>query len=151
MNVKQMHLGWSYSLNQEEFHGVYDTKEEAIEEALDAIECDGDQQDVFYIAQAIEPKIEIDPINIIEKMQDQAIQEYDYYAFDYLNRVSREDIAELYDRLNKEFNDWQEKNGYKPNFYDIRSEESYSINDYDSEKREITKQHKQTDIFQMGC
>jgi hypothetical protein len=151
MNVKQSHLGWSYSLNQEEFYGVYDTKEEAIEEALDAIECDGDVQDVFYIAEAIEPKIEIDPINIIENMQDQAIQEYDYYAFDYLNRVSREDIAELYDRLNKEFNDWQEKNGYKPNFYDIRSEESYSINDYDSEKREITKQHKQTDIFQMGC
>ena len=70
---------------------------------------------------------------------------------DYLNRVSRADIAELHDRLNKEFNDWQEKNGYKPNFYDIRSEESFSINDYDSEKREITKQHKQTDIFQMGC
>jgi hypothetical protein len=150
MNVKQSHLGWSYSLNQEEFHGVYETKEEAIEEALDVIECDGDEQDVFWIAEALEPIISVNASQVLEYLRDESLSEYGEYVDDYLLDVNRVDEDELTDMLTKVFKNWSDKNGYKPNFYGIGKEESFSINDYDSEKREIKKQHKQTDIFQMG-
>lgn len=109
---------WTTSTDGEIFTGeIYNTKEEAIE----ALEDDFDLENGHWIGQ-----IESIPLSslvigdfIVEDIQTRAQDQAGESAEDYLNDVSKEEVAEL----EQVIVDWFEKKGYVPRFYAIKNSE----------------------------
>ena len=106
--------------------GVYDTKEEAIEEGKkDAIENGRQSFKVGIIEDA--PNFGIDVDSVIEQIQENMYNEMGEVAEDYLDDVTKDDTLELEKRLNEVFYKWQEEHNYKPSFYKVISEEVIEV------------------------
>lgn len=113
---------WCFSFNEEDFQGNYDTKYEAIEVAKDYI----DDEKVFWIGQTKEVSLGINIDYILDDLNDQAYQQVNYHADDFLHDVTDEHHVELEEQLNKKLLDWIYKY-YKPNFYSVKNIEMIKI------------------------
>ena len=117
---------WCYSTDKENYTGIFDTKEEAIKEGkIDAIDRDKKH---FYIAKAIKdftPCIDTD--FIIELIQEDAYNNGGEWAEDYLDDISKEQLAELDKKLNDVLSDWLNKHNLKPTWFTVEDVEEISL------------------------
>ena len=103
MDKKQ--YAWSFSENSV-FDSYYETIEECLKEARESNE---DNEMIVFIGESAEYKSLIDGITIIEQMQEDADKELQEIAENFLEDVSREQIKELEDGLNKVYHEWLTK------------------------------------------
>ena len=107
MDKKQ--YGWSFS-EDSGFDGYYDTLEECFKEARESNE---DNKMIVFIGEKTEWESSIDGIETIEQMQVDADNELGEIAENFLVNVSREQIKELEDVLNKAYHEWLTKHNFK--------------------------------------
>ena len=101
--------GWSFSEDYG-FDGYYDTLEECFKEARESNE---DNKMIVFIGEKTEWESSIDGIETIEQMQVDADNELGEIAENFLVNVSREQIKELEDVLNKAYHEWLTKHNFK--------------------------------------
>lgn len=116
---------WTYELNKNSdiwFGGLFNTKEEMLEEAnKEAIEY-GLESFRIGNTQAV-PNFGIDAEQVIDDIRNTMYDNVGEASEDYLYYVPSEHLEELEEGLNEVFYKWQEKYGYKPDFYTIVNEE----------------------------
>lgn len=120
---------WTYEIDVDRDiwrGGVFDTKEEAIEEGNS--EAIMEEKKAFKIGITEEIfNFGIDVDRVIEDIQNTMYDEAGEIAEDYLDNVTTEHRLELEGELNKVFYQWQEKHNYKPTFYRVISEEIIEV------------------------
>ena len=117
---------WGYSLNGEDYFGLYDSKEEAIKEG--ETEAREYEKDSFFVARAITFQPHIYAEDVIEEIQQNAYDNGGEYAETYLDDVQRKHRDELEEKLNEVLSNWMNKYGYTPNFYSVEDVETYRLN-----------------------
>lgn len=106
--------------------GVFNTKEEAIEEGNSEAIIEGKMSFKIGITEEIF-NFGIDVDRVIEDIQNTMYDEAGEIAEDYLDNVTTEHRLELERELNEVFYKWQEKHNYKPTFYRVISEEIIEV------------------------
>lgn len=106
--------------------GVFNTKEEAIEEGNSEAIIEGKMSFKIGITEEIF-NFGIDVDRVIEDIQNTMYDEAGEIAEDYLDNVTTEHRLELEKELNEVFYKWQEKHNYKPTFYRVISEEIIKV------------------------
>lgn len=117
---------WGYSLNGEDYDGLYDTKEDAIKQGF--IDAQEYGKEVFFVAKAVitfQPHVYAE--GIIEEIQENAYDEGGEYAETYLDDVKREHLEELEEKLNEVLSNWINKYEYNPNFYSVEDIEEVQV------------------------
>lgn len=106
--------------------GIFDTKEEAIEEGnSEAIEYNKNTFRIGIAEEVYNFGIDID--RVIEDIAETTYSEVGEVAEDYLDDVTTEHRLELERELNEVFYKWQERHNYKPTFYRVVSEEVIQV------------------------
>ena len=121
-------MGWTYELNPRSetfFGGVYDTKEECIVEAKKEATDEGLTE--FRIGETYDVDTGIDGYSLLDNIGERAYEEVGDVAEGYLEDVTNEEREELEIELNKVFDKWKEKYGYKPSFYGVENIETMKI------------------------
>ena len=123
---------FSYSFYEDfDYSGEYDS----VEEALAAARADAKNDDEFknaktvYIGRVYRFVPEIEPWNVIERLQDDADDEADEAAEDYLHYVSDDEANKLGQMLTETFSKWARETGNEPNFFVIKDVKEYSLED----------------------
>ena len=113
----------------------YSCEYDSIEEALAAAKIDAKNADEFkdaktvYIGRVYRFVPEIEPWSVIERLQDDADDEADEAAEDYLQDVSDEEANKLEAMLTETFNKWARDTGNEPNFFVVKDIKEYSLED----------------------
>jgi hypothetical protein len=116
---------WCYSYNGENFEGLCDTREEAIEEAIFEY---GEDYNVIYVGRAKEVNLGVRIDWIIEQIGEDAYEQVGEYAEDYLRDVKQEHARLLKERFDNVLHQWLDEFGYKPNFWTVVDVEKIKIN-----------------------
>jgi len=119
---------WCTSANGETFDGdFFETKAEAIHDFIEKKKQGSEEHQVkvFWVGQASKfiASQFINADRIIDDAQDCAVCEAGEYADDWLSFISKEEMKELDDLLEK----WVKKNKLEPNFYQIRNSERIEL------------------------
>ena len=105
-----------------------DSLYEAIEDFINDLYCDGKINGEGYIETNVNIytpyEDEIDVIDIIEKLYEIALDEYEYADEDYLQNV---DTTWLSQELNKVWKKWKKREKISPPFYEVDHIENYKI------------------------
>ena len=123
---------FSYSFYEDiEYSSEYDSVEEALEAAkLDAKNDDEfKDMDTVYVGRIYRFVPEVDAWSIIERLQDDADDEADEAAEDYLQYVSDDEANKLGKMLTETFNKWARDTGNEPNFFVVKDIKEYSLED----------------------
>lgn len=117
---------WCYSLNGEEYEGLYDSKEDAIEEGNErAYE---NEQETFWVGKAEKTFVPgVDVENLLENIRDNACAEGGEFAEDYLMHTTTEQERELEEKLNEVLHEWLDKYKHEVNFYSVIGEEEIAV------------------------
>ena len=113
----------------------YSCEYDSIEEALEAAKLDVKNADEFkdaktvYIGRVYRFVPEIEPWNVIERLQDDADDEAYEASEDYLQDVSDEEANRLEAMLTETFNKWAKETGNEPNFFVVKDVKEYSLED----------------------
>lgn len=117
----------------------YSCEYDSIDEALEAAKLDAKNADEFkdaktvYIGRVYKFVPEIEPWNVIERLQDDANDEAYEAAEDYLWDISDDDANKLGKMLTETFNKWARETGNEPNFYTVEEIHEYSLEDSEHE------------------
>lgn len=117
---------WCYSLNDENYEGAFDTKEEAIEAAKEEFinDCltlhEGTE---FFVGQVVNPTISFDAERIIEEIDENFFAQCGEYADGWYSGISNEDEKILQDKMEELLVWWVEKTNNKPCFYRVENVE----------------------------
>lgn len=117
---------WCYSLNGEEYKGLYDSKEDAIEEGNES--AYENEKETFWVGKAEKtfvPGVDVD--YLLERIIDRAEEEGGEYAEGYLDGVTNEQEMELEEKLNEVLHEWLDKHKHEVNFYSITGEEEITV------------------------
>lgn len=117
-------MTYSYSFDEENFIGPFDSVEEAIAQARE--DCCGDHSEV-YIGEDGEFYPSVDGEWCMDMLRDQAGSECGEAADSYLDFVTKEAGDELTEMLTDAFNAWAKKNGQEPCFYPVKNVKKYSL------------------------
>ena len=113
----------------------YSCEYDSIEEALAAAKLDAKNDDEFkdaknvYIGRVYRFVPKIEPWNVIERLQDDADDEADEAAEDYLQYVSDDEANKLGKMLTETFNKWAKETNNEPNFFVVKDVKEYSLED----------------------
>lgn len=122
---------WTYEFNLKTDiwrQGLFDTKEEAIEEAKSELKYYDYSDGTIRIGECKEVlNYGIDVDSVLEDISESVYSEVGEAAEDYLRYVNKNEKEELNDKLNEVFFEWQEKYGHKPEYYTIENEEFINI------------------------
>ena len=121
---------WSYKLEEYEqdecVNDVFDTKEEAIKEAIKAAKEFKSEQ--IYIGAAIQDAIPvIDVDEVIDNIVNDMYEAYGELAEGYLNCIKNEQALDLEKKLNAVLQEWLKNNNLEPNFYHIVEVEKLEV------------------------
>ena len=121
---------FSYSFYEDfDYSGEYDS----VDEALAAARADAKNDDEFkdaktvYIGRVYRFVPEIEPWNVIERLQDDADDEADEAAEDYLQYVSDDEANKLGKMLTETFNKWAKETNNEPGFFVVKDVVEYSL------------------------
>lgn len=120
---------WTYEIdvNRDIWRGgVFDTKEEAINEGKAEAIIEGLTNFKVGIAEEVF-NYGIDVDDSLERINEIVYEEVGEVAEDYLYYIPQEHKDELQDKLNEVFYKWQEKYNYTPTFYKVVSEEIIQV------------------------
>lgn len=96
----------------------YDTKEDAIRAGKEWAESEA--LDSFEVGKCVDPTIPgIDGDRIIEDVTEAMYDVVGEVSEDWLQKVKREDVASLEEKLNKVFRQWLKDTGNMPTFFAI--------------------------------
>lgn len=129
--MKKMSEGkWCYSFNEENFEGDFETKEQAIAEAIWYYKDDNLDQDFIYVGQTKEISLGVNVDRIIEDIGDNAYDQAGEYAEDYLTNVTVQHGRILEERLNDVLVAWMKEFKYEPNFWTVANVEKIEVGKY---------------------
>ena len=121
---------FSYSFYEDfDYSGEYDS----VDEALAAARADAKNDDEFkdaktvYIGRVYRFVPEIEPWSVIERLQDDADDEADEVAEDYLQYVSDDEANKLGKMLTETFNKWAKETNNEPGFFVVKDVVEYSL------------------------
>jgi hypothetical protein len=120
--VKKM-SEYAYSFYQE---GNYVDGFKSIAEAINAANADDPDATEVYVGKIERYYPHIDGDNIIERLQEGAIDDNEY-ADDWLDDVSGVEVNELEKKLNEVLQSWLKDHGHEPTFFSIVNEHKYHI------------------------
>jgi len=113
-----MNKQYCYSFDGEYFGCLYDSKEEALEDARKDAQTDNK---IVYIGVA--NKYEEDcygvSVDVAESLQERAYDEMGEFAEDYMCIKDKKHLDILEERLKKVILDFQKEFGYEPSFYKV--------------------------------
>lgn len=119
---------YSYSLDGEQYYGIFDSVEEALEEArAEATEYPAGEIDSIYIGEVCSFEPGVDAFSVIESIQNDAYDEAGELAYDYLEDISDENLSKLQDMLTEVFKKWARETHNEPNFSIIGETKIYSL------------------------
>jgi hypothetical protein len=118
---------WCYSFNEEDFEGDFETKEDAIGEAIYYYKDCEEDQDFIWIGQAKEISFGVDVDTIIENLGEDAYDQVGEYAKDYLYDVTTSHQAILEERLNEVLVTWMKEFKYEPNFWTVENVQKIDV------------------------
>lgn len=101
---------WGYSRDEEHYHGDFDTKEEAIAEAL-ALE-----EESFVVGQYRDPNLEVDADRVIDQIVEEAYDAGGDCVEGWLSRIPQKQMDELSKKLSTVFQNWMVRHKYQPSF-----------------------------------
>lgn len=113
-------MKYSYSTDGEAFHGLYETREEAIDEGMaDAI----DNEDI-YIGEAVETTIggylnDYHIESLLESIAESAGEECGEATEGWLYKLPKEELTNLKGQIQAALEAWATGSGYQPNFSPI--------------------------------
>ena len=123
---------YAWSLDGENYdHGIFDTIEEAIEEAK-FHNWDADDEDrvkYAFIAEVENTEFKgwkVDSDDTIEKMQQNAYDEHEN-AESWLEDITKEQTAELTDKINEVIQNWLVKHALQFFYYDLVNTKKYDL------------------------
>lgn len=130
---------WDFDKDAEFWNnGTFDTVEECIEDAIQFLKTEIEDSDeyptVVYIGENREFVPEVDGLNILEHLEEQASEQCgeisnDWETYDWKDREKRDkEISELENELNKVVIDWLTKYKRMPNFYTVENIKEYPLN-----------------------
>lgn len=123
---------WCYSYNEENFHGDFETREEALAEAL---ECSDGEHSVIYLGNPEKPSLSVSADRILDDLAESAYEQCGEYAEGYLAYVHKN--KEAYNALDERINDvvqaWMKRFGYEPYFYKVVNVEEVRIKEGNDE------------------
>lgn len=119
---------YSYSFDEENYTGEFDSIDEAIEEARD--EADG--RDFVYVGKAVRP----DPLNFIDGQEViERIAEADEFCTEWGQgwpEANTEQIAELTEAFHAAFKAWMDKHNLHPTFWNVENAQKYNLANMDA-------------------
>ena len=118
---------WCYSFNEENYEGDFETKEQAIEEAIWYYKDDELDQDFIYVGQTKAIILGVNVDRIIEDVGENAYDQAGEYAEDYLSNVTVQDGSILEERLNNVLLAWMKEFKYEPKFWTVENVESVEV------------------------
>lgn len=121
---------WCYSFNKENYEGYFETREQAIEEAIYYYKDNEEDQDFIWIGQTKNISLGVNVDRIIEDLGEEAYDEAGEYAEDYLSDVTLNHQSILEDRLNKVLIAWTKEFKYEPNFWTVTNTEKIEVSQY---------------------
>jgi rubrerythrin len=107
-------MKYCYSTNEENYHGDFETRDEALSEAR-AMEPD----EVVYTAQCVKFVPHISVNDVFDQLMCEAVDHSGEVAEEWLSFTPKEERQELEDCLNGVLNLWMEKTNNKPHFYGV--------------------------------
>ena len=126
---------WAYSFNGESYSDVYDTREEAIIDALKDIEEYKKDIDTVYLGIAKIFEARVSEAGIIEQLKEDAWDGYGEYSEEYLEDLTDEERSDLQKLLQEAYKKWENKYPwYKPNFYKVIFNEVFAVDDLIKER-----------------
>ena len=128
---------YSYSLDNEHFSCEYDSVEEALADAKveAAQEYPAGEIDKVYIGYVYEFKPTVRAGFVIEEMQNDADDEADEAAEDYLQYVSDDEANKLGKMLTETFNKWAKETNNDPNFFVVKDVVEYSLEEGENDSK----------------
>lgn len=121
---------WCYSFNEENFEGDFETKEEAIAEAIWYYKDDEKDQDFIWIGQTKAISLGVNVDRIIEDLGEEAYDQAGEYAEDYLTKVASSHQKVLEERLNEVLVAWMKEFKYEPNFWTVTNIRKIDVSKY---------------------
>jgi len=106
---------YSYSTNEENFHGSFDTREEAL---LEATEEMGKGKTV-WTALNVPYEIDINDELLIEDLQERAGEHAGEIGSEWLQSISSEEAKKLNEMLLEAFNKWASETNNEPDFFGV--------------------------------
>ena len=103
---------WGYSTNEENYHGDFETRNDAIAEAAAF-------HGRFTTAQYKSFQFEINPTDVIEQLKCDAYEFAGEVTEEWLDHIEDADLTDLNAGFNNLFFGWMVKNGYEPQFWGI--------------------------------
>ena len=133
----------------------YSCEYDSIEEALAAAKLDAKNDNEFknaktvYIGRVYRFVPEIEPWNVIERLQDDADDEAYEAAEDYLQHISDDEANKLGKMLTETFNKWAKETNNEPGFFIVKDVVEYSIEGVDA-AIEVVKEQTRIDTVKHG-
>ena len=133
----------------------YSCEYDSVEEALEAAKADAKNDDEFknaktvYIGRVYRFVPEIEPWNVIERLQDDADDEAYEAAEDYLQYISDDEANKLGKMLTETFNKWAKETNNEPGFFIVKDVVEYSLEGVDADI-EVVKEQTPIDTAKHG-
>jgi hypothetical protein len=121
---------WCYSFNEENYEGDFETKEQAIAEAIYYYKDDERDQDFIWVGQTKNISLGVNVDRIIEDLGEEAYDEVGEYAEDYLTDVTLSHQKVLEERLNEVLVTWMKEFKYEPNFWTVTNVEKIEVDKF---------------------
>jgi hypothetical protein len=121
---------WCYSFNEENFEGDFDTKEQAIDEAIWYYKDDEKDQDFIWVGQIKPVSVGVNIDSLLEQLGEEAYEEAGEYAEDYLTNVTLSHQKILEQRLNNVLVAWMKEYNYEPNFWAVENVKKIDVSEY---------------------
>ena len=125
---------WNETYSDDWTHGIFDTKEEAIQDALEYIDFFkklSHGNSIIHVGQCeyVPLRTDADPDRIMEELDDKYCDESgcDYYIYE---GVTDEERQWLEDKLSDLMNEFHQKIGLNPSWFKVFAMEEIDLNDY---------------------
>ena len=127
---------FSYSFNEEDYLGIYDTVEECLDEAKyssDFEDIVGESEDEniievgVWVGEIKEPTFKVDAQNILEYIEEDFYEQCGEYADGWLTIIKQPDIDLLSSRLNVLIEAWMIETNNQPSFYTVENAKKHTI------------------------
>ena len=130
---------YSYSFNEENFYGPFESREAALAEAMSELTCqdhfDPEQAEHFVYTGMDEPHTPTLPGVewLVENLQEMAYDAIGEAAEDWLEDVTNEEEEDLQDMVMEAVNKWLEKHKKQPTFFTVTEVETHTVKTSDLE------------------
>lgn len=113
---------FAFSHNEETYYGKYTSREEAASAGFE----DDDEAMQVWTGECVTPARTPDADNLIEQVSESTTADSGEWSEDYLMHVSKEARADLQERLQALWDDWEAKWNEEPTFYNVENVEQHN-------------------------